>query len=301
MPLNDNSFIIGNCGTNGYWTLTAGDGLSGGTYNLDLTAEGFGGVRNPGTLRIVKRQPPGSWTLDGAHAAGTGTTSAPVLHRTGMMGFGEFGAGGGADNPLGAKVLNLTALIHGFYRTETGTMISDTIAAYLRNMSAPYLIIDSSKGVLSANGSVALNFDNASNEVNYYLMLKHRNSLETWSSAGAKFSAYLMNYNFTDDAGKAFGNNQALKGTKWCVYNGDLNQDGIVDYSDLSIVDNDSYNFVSGYVVSDVTGDDFVDYSDVSLIDNNQFNFISAISPLTAKRPSVQKLPDEKAVSPSGE
>jgi hypothetical protein len=62
-----------------------------------------------------------------------------------------------------------------------------------------------------------------------------------------------------------------------------VNQDGIVDFSDLSAIDNDSFNFVSGYVTTDITGDFFVDFTDLSIGDNNSFNFIGVINPGSAK------------------
>ena len=52
-----------------------------------------------------------------------------------------------------------------------------------------------------------------------------------------------------------------------------------IDASDLSDVDNDALNSVSGYVRTDVTGDDFVDAADVSIVDNNAFIGVSAIVP----------------------
>jgi len=101
LPLNDAGTSIVNCGGDGFWTFTAGDGLTGGTYSLDLTADGFGNVSDFTTLRILKRANSSSpWTLDGTHSAGTGSNATPIVHRTGMSGFSEFGIGGASDNPL---------------------------------------------------------------------------------------------------------------------------------------------------------------------------------------------------------
>lgn len=38
------------------------------------------------------------------------------------------------------------------------------------------------------------------------------------------------------------------------MYSGDVNQDGTVDASDVSIIDNDAANFAGGYIVTDLTG-----------------------------------------------
>ena len=58
-----------------------------------------------------------------------------------------------------------------------------------------------------------------------------------------------------------------------------MNQDEVVDGSDLALIDNDASNFTKGYVVTDVNGDQVVDGSDLSLDDNNASNFISVIKP----------------------
>ena len=112
LPLDDGGTSIVNVGIDGYWTITSGDGLTGGTYNLDLTADGFSGVSVVSTLRLLKRSTPGgNWTLDGTHSAGTGTTGTPVVHRTGMTGFSEFGVGGASDNPLPVELTGFSAVI----------------------------------------------------------------------------------------------------------------------------------------------------------------------------------------------
>ncbi|MBK7446995.1 MAG: hypothetical protein IPJ45_13445 [Ignavibacteria bacterium] len=69
------------------------------------------------------------------------------------------------------------------------------------------------------------------------------------------------------------------KGSRYCIYGGDINQDGITAASDVSEVDNDAYNSVSGYVKTDLTGDNFVDAEDLSIVDNNAFNSVSVIRP----------------------
>lgn len=114
----------------------------------------------------------------------------------------------------------------------------------------------------------------------YYISLRHRNSIETWSTLPQSFtSGGAGNYDFTTSVNKAFGDNMIQKNGKYCIYSGDVNNDGIVDASDLSPIDNDAFNFISGYVVTDLSGDNFVDASDASIADNNASNFISKITP----------------------
>lgn len=178
-----------------------------------------------------------------------------------------------------AKVLDLTALFEGLYDNNQNTMIGDTVRVYLRSSVSPYAKIDSAKGFLSSAGFDSFIFNNASNGVNYYLHLKHRNGLETWSKTPQQFSSNYLNYNFTTNANKAFGDNMILKGSKWTIYSGDVNQDGVIDIADNSLIDNDAFNFESGYIRTDLNGDGIADISDQAIADNNAFNFVSKVTP----------------------
>ena len=75
------------------------------------------------------------------------------------------------------------------------------------------------------------------------------------------------------------------------MYSGDVNLDGIVDISDMVIIDNDSFTFLTGYRASDVNGDHIVDISDMVIVDNSSFRFASV------KKPSI---PSEKRETQTG-
>ncbi len=175
-----------------------------------------------------------------------------------------------------SSTLNLTALIEGFYNTVTGKAnIRDTVKVYLRNPVSPFAAADSAVAVLdSVTFSASFVFNNVSTG-NYYIELKHRNCMETWSKLPQTItSGSTVNYNFTDSVSKAYGNNLALTGTKFCFFSGDVNQDGTIDVSDLSLIDNDSYNSPNGYLPTDVNGDYYIDASDISITENNAINTV---------------------------
>ncbi|MBL0107484.1 MAG: hypothetical protein IPP52_09410 [Ignavibacteria bacterium] len=119
-------------------------------------------------------------------------------------------------------------------------MVSDTAIVLLRNSASPYSVIDSAKSVLNSNGTGTFLFNNSSNDVGYYLPVKHRNSIETWSASPQSFIGSVLSYAFTSAAAQAFGSNMKLVEGKWCFYSGDINQDGTIDASDLSDADNDA-------------------------------------------------------------
>ncbi|MEO8209347.1 MAG: plastocyanin/azurin family copper-binding protein [bacterium] len=174
-------------------------------------------------------------------------------------------------------MLNLTSIIEGLWNGSS--MVSDTVKVYLRNSINPFSKADSTKVKLNSSGNGILSFSLTGNG-SYYIVVTHRNSIETWSKLPQTFSAgATINYNFTTSADKAFGNNLTLKAGKYTIYSGDVNQDGTVDLSDLSLIDNDAFNFIAGYVVADVNGDETVDIADAAIADNNAFNFVIVMKP----------------------
>ncbi|MBK7254237.1 MAG: hypothetical protein IPI04_10050 [Ignavibacteria bacterium] len=99
----------------------------------------------------------------------------------------------------------------------------------------------------------------------YYIVIKHRNCLETWSKSGGVTitQGSSTDYDFTTSASQAYGSNLKLKGSKYCLYSGDCNQDGVVNSIDkLQIV---SKLGNSGYIPEDINGNGFVNASDRSI------------------------------------
>jgi hypothetical protein len=173
--------------------------------------------------------------------------------------------------------LNLTSFIEGFW--DGTSMVNDTARVYLASSISPYPVVDSAIAVLNSNGNAVFCFSNAPAGT-YYIVVNHRNSIETWSKLPQTFTAGVMKiYDFSDGDTKAYGDNEVFKSGKYCIYGGDVNKDGIVDASDVSDVENDASNSLSGYVQTDVTGDDFVDSSDISLIENNSSNSVTLLKP----------------------
>jgi len=185
------------------------------------------------------------------------------------------------ESPQVFKTLNLTVFIEGLYDETTNSIIQDTVQVFLRNSSSPFGVIDSSKVFLTTAGTGTLIFYSPAS-VPFYLQVKHRNSIETWSSTANSFINATMTYDFTNSINKAFGNNMKqvdASPVRFAFYSGDVNQDGVVDATDAGRIDNDASNFVTGYVDTDLTGDGFVDASDASVADNNAFNFVSKVTP----------------------
>ena len=172
--------------------------------------------------------------------------------------------------------------IQGFYNAGTNSTVNDTVTVIMRQSNAPYNAVDSSKAVISNNGTGSFSFSNAQNGVYYYIELKHRNSIETWSNATQRFMSNYLAYNFTTSGTQAFGGNMIQVDNsplRFAIYGGDVSQDGIVDATDAGEIDNDANNFLTGYVNTDLTGDEVVDASDAAICDNNASNFVTKVTP----------------------
>jgi len=187
-----------------------------------------------------------------------------------------------ADIPLNKKQLDLTILTQGLYIANSNTMIEDTVRICIRNSFTPYSIVDSAVSKIDSLGQGTFSFINIFNGIGYYIHIKHRNSIETWSKTPQQFLANTLIYDFSTAKTKAYGNNLILVDSspfRYGIYSGDVNQDGNVDISDGSLIDNDMFNFAFGYLLTDVNGDEVIDLEDAVFVDNNGFNFVEKFTP----------------------
>jgi len=123
-------------------------------------------------------------------------------------------------------------------------------------------------------------FVNAVNGVSYYIVVKHRNSIETWSKLGGEvFTGGVLNYDFTSSASQAFENNLVLVGSEYSIYTGDVDQNDVVNLTDIIMIYNDVANFVTGYVVTDLNFDNVVNLTDLLYAYNNSAMFVSTKRP----------------------
>lgn len=173
--------------------------------------------------------------------------------------------------------LNIKVFIEGLF--DGNKMKSDTITVEFRSPSSPFNLIESKKIYLDSLGQGIGSYLSVSEGGSYYLVIKHRNCLETWSKNPLTFNAHFLNYDFTSASTKAFGNNLKKIGDSWCLFSGDVNQDGYINSNDLLLIQSDSNNYSSAYQISDLNGDNFVDLHDLVICDNNVFNSISKIIP----------------------
>jgi hypothetical protein len=131
---------------------------------------------------------------------------------------------------------------------------------------------------MATDGSVEGSIPSAFNG-DYYILIKHRNSIPICSKYPVSFNGSTIYYSF-DEVSKAFGNNmQVMEDETVVMFSGDDNQDNLVDTGDYLSVDNSANNYSVGYITEDIDGNGLIDTGDYIAIDNNNASYISAVLP----------------------
>ena len=156
-------------------------------------------------------------------------------------------------------------------------LLADTIVVQLAAAVSPNTILYSSTALMNTDGTIAVNFSSFNQNASYYVVVRHRNAMETWSAAPVNFSSCPTNYDFTTSASQAFGSNMKNLGDgNFAFWSGDVSdgttaglQDGAIESADYSEIENAVQQFIFAYHVDDVTGDNVVESADYSMIENN--------------------------------
>ena len=282
-----------------------------------------------GTLYSSSNQLTGSTFV--AYQAGTSISDTGLISNTHYYYFiyavnatsCAYGPAYLAVNPLTAdaittspssKVLNVTAMLQAYYDFNYNTelmlqtqdadengnwnkfsnLIVDTLTVQIRSALAPdYLIVQefpassiNVDGTISLSGTLPATITGEN-----YIVIKHRNSIETWSEI-VDFTSMTVNYNFyTSSISTQFGGNQSpfyinsvYKGS--LIWAGDLIQDGSINIFDLA----DSFDMMNdpnapvGYVTEDVNGDGTINIYDLSIVFDNMNFGVGSINPFTLKK-----------------
>jgi hypothetical protein len=191
------------------------------------------------------------------------------------------------------KTLNLTSvLLEGLYAgggllnqaqgdsgPQFGAGVADEITVELHNGAAYGTILHTATVELSTSGAASVTDIPGALSGNYYITVKHRNSVQTVSATAVSFAGSVISQSFATPADVFGGNLQLMIDNGYAIFGGDVNQDGGVDTSDMTEVDNDSADYAVGYLAADVNGDGSVDTSDMTIVDNNNANYVGAVTP----------------------
>lgn len=212
---------------------------------------------------------------------------------SGISSFGNLQIGEDSTVSSTQASINIKAYLQGFYLGSsimtsapfnangvTPNTIADTIQVELHEANAPYSLAYSAVDTISTAGFANVYFPGSVVGNSFYVVLKHRNSVATWSSVPILFLANGTSYDFTTSDIQAYGNNLIDDGNGvYLIYTGDINQDGSVDFNDYPDLDISSSNGDLGYLPYDLNGDASVDFNDYPMIDVNSSNGIIAVTP----------------------
>ena len=192
------------------------------------------------------------------------------------------------------KQVELKLFLEGLYNTSAqmmnmaqdeignhyGTGISDKIDVEFHSSSAPYTVKYAAYELdLKTDGICTINLPSKF-QSSYYIVIKNRNHLETWSKTAVSFAATSVNYDFTISDSKAYGNNlKQLSTGVYAIMAGDVDANGLIDETDINTIQSDATSFSLGYLTSDVNGDGVVDALDLILTDNNAAHFVMLLKP----------------------
>lgn len=159
-------------------------------------------------------------------------------------------------------------------------LLCDTLTLQLARPTSPYNILYSTTSTITIFGYATFHFNTLPEYDQYYLVLRHRNSIATWSSMPVSINASITDYKFSTSSAKAYGNNlRDLQDGNFAILSGDINQDGVVESSDYSDMENALSISKLGYSGEDITGDRVVESSDYSLMENNVYYTVVVIMP----------------------
>jgi len=211
--------------------------------------------------------------------------------------------------------LNVLAMLQEYYNTQTGVMnqtqgidwnsgnlfnnfsgnIVDTLTVLLRktNVNDPNNPCTIDAAFYSQN----LNVDGTITPLSiptgitgfHYIVVKHRNSIETWSDS-VDFSPNIINYNFHSHISQfAIDGGMYIDASNFAyIWGGDVNQNGNLESEDATdiyvaaISEDETVN--NGYVINDVDGNGNIDSQDYGLAYSNALIGANIINPFSYQK-----------------
>lgn len=168
-------------------------------------------------------------------------------------------------NNMSAKpsLMNLTSTANESGYWTGSSQPRDSVKIYLRTFAAPHTIVDSATGYINQFGYCSTYLANAPNG-SYYLEYRHRNSLAVWSNLPISFTqGSTSSFSILGGPNNVYGSDLYFTGGRWCMYSGDINQDGAINGNDFTTF---SQQFgQGGYLGSDLNGDGTVNGNDFTI------------------------------------
>ena len=85
----------------------------------------------------------------------------------------------------------------------------DSVTVQLRLAATPGVVSFSANGIVNASGNISLSYPGTVNGNSYYIVVFHRNAVQTWSGYLSSLPAF---FDFTDNPAKAYEENMVYSG-----------------------------------------------------------------------------------------
>ncbi|MFN8165848.1 MAG: putative metal-binding motif-containing protein [Bacteroidia bacterium] len=258
--------------------------LSGIISYSDIDTDGFG---DPATQVITCTLPSGN-VLNGLDCDDNNASVNPLAHET-CNGIDD-DCNGIIDDGAGCFVdIHVKCFIQGYFDGVSAMRavadplgspsVCDTLRLDLADSDNPSTILFTATSTVSTSGQAIFRFPSSIDGTKFYFIFRHRSALETWSGESLTATDQAF-FDFTADPVLTFGNNVIeLTPGIFGFWNGDVNQDGVIDNSDLQSVETDLPLFTRGYLPQDLDGNLCIESADYSLIENNSVLGISVAHP----------------------
>ena len=189
-------------------------------------------------------------------------------------------------------ILNLKLYLQGYYESN-GIMkpvlknqgqlslssFTDTLTIELHDTTASFNTVYSFTGIINTDGSIAAYFPMSASGLSFYIVIKHRNHLLTWSTSPVLINT-ITSYDFSVQNAMSFGNSSTeVEPGIWAIFVGDVNQDESIDAFDFLLLEPNIINGMSGYHATDINGDGAIDIFDYLGIETQIINGITAQKP----------------------
>jgi hypothetical protein len=163
----------------------------------------------------------------------------------------------------------------------SGATISqcDTVEVSLHASSSPFSRVFTQKVVLNVDGEASATFPASAIGNSYYLVVRGRNFIETWSASPIAFMS-STSYHF-GSVSQAYGNNLGVVSGVSVIYSGNFasplnNYIGTEEYNQW---EQDFNALNSGYIASDLNGDGFSGTEDYNIWESGFNNLIEVLKP----------------------
>lgn len=173
--------------------------------------------------------------------------------------------------------VNLKVFVQGYY-DQNGQMRSvrfnqdqtsptnevETIEVRLHDENG---IVETQTAVLQTDGNLSVAF---ASEGEFFISVKGRNSLQTYTATKLLLNGSPVNYDFTTSASQAYGGNQVqVDNGVFALISGDVTGNGSIGQLDQDQITSAVENSLFGVQVEDLNGDGVVDNSDLDCFWDN--------------------------------